>query len=269
MDIYSEKRANERIAYKVPISVEDLEDGFIYRARMVNYSKSGMYLETDVILDLGAEIYIGIEESPYILSSSISSSKSSQYFQAKIRWQKDLKGNLFNFGYGVAILSVGDAKSIQAKDFQAIQYLRKHPRKQYSKPVFFASEGRYYAGLIKNISRSGIFIKTKDNFTIGQLIKLVIPGTKIDKGVMLKVEVTRLGLTGIGVKYKNLLKRRDIIKDRGGSRSGTDRRKMFISEYYPEKRSGKDRRKGEDRRRLKYLKYRKAINLSGAFRDLN
>ena len=77
MDIYSEKRANERIAYKVPISVEDLEDGFIYRARMINYSKSGMYLETDVILDLGAEIHIGIEDSPYILSSSTSSSKLS------------------------------------------------------------------------------------------------------------------------------------------------------------------------------------------------
>jgi Tfp pilus assembly protein PilZ len=266
MGIYSEKRVNERITYKVPISVEDLEDGFIYRARMVNYSKSGMYVETDVILDLGAEIYIGIEDSPYILPSSVSYSKSPHYFQAKIRWQKDLKDNLFNFGYGVAILSVGDTKSVQAKrSFKAIQDLRKHHRKQYSKPVFFASEGRYYAGLIENISRSGIFIKTKDNFAVGQLIKLVIPGTRIDKGVMLKVEVTRLESTGIGVKYKNVLKRKDFIKDRGGTRSGIDRRNMIISEFYPEKRSGKDRRKGEDRR----IKYRKGINLSGAFRDLD
>ena len=147
--------------------------------------------------------------------------------------------------------------------------MRKHPRKPYSKPVFIASENQYYTGLIKNISRRGIFIKIKDNFTVGQLIKLVVPGTKIDKGVMLIVEVVHMSPTGIGVEYKSLLKKRDIIKDRGGTRSGTDRRKMFISDYFPEKRSEKDRRKGGDRRRLQYLRYRKSLNLSGAFRDLD
>ena len=33
------------------------------------------------------------------------------------------------------------------------------------------------------------------------------------------------------------------LMDRGGSRSGTDRRKRFSINYFPEKRSGKDRRK--------------------------
>jgi Tfp pilus assembly protein PilZ len=266
---YFEKRGDERFDYRAPVSVEDLEDGFIYRARMVNYSKSGMYLETDVILDVGAEIYIGMEDSPYISSSSTSTGKRPQYFRAKIRWQRESKDNLFNFGYGIVILSVEDVKGIQAKDFQAKQDLRKHPRKPYSKPVFIVSETQYYAGLIKNISRRGVFIKTEANFTVGQLINLFIQGTKIDKSVMLEVEVVHSAPTGIGVKYKRLLKRRHNIKDRGGTRSGTDRRKMFNSEHYPEKRSGKDRREGRDRRSLKYLKNRKGINLSGAFRDLD
>ena len=76
-------------------------------------------------------------------------------------------------------------------------------------------------------------------------------------------------MTAIVVNYKELLKLREILKDRGATRSGSDRRKMFNSEYYPEKRSGKDRRTEGDRRRLMYLKYRKGLNLSGAFRDLD
>jgi len=71
------------------------------------------------------------------------------------------------------------------------------------------------------------------------------------------------------VKYKDLLKLKEILKDRGGTRSGTERRIIFVSEYYPEKRYGKDRRTGKDRRRLTHLKYRTGLNLSGAFRELD
>ena len=205
---FSEKREDVRALHKVPVVVEDLEDGFIYRARMVNYSKSGMYLETDVVLDLEAEIYVGIEDSPYTLPSNTESSKLTQYFRAQIRWQKELKNNLFNFGCGVNILSVGDEKSMRDKNIQLKQELRKHPRKSYTKPVLFTSDNQYYKGLINNISRAGAFIKTKDIFSIGQIVRLVIPGTKIDKGVMLKGKVVRFDHKGVGVKFMNILRRR-------------------------------------------------------------
>ncbi len=38
------------------------------------------------------------------------------------------------------------------------------------------------------------------------------------------------------------------IKDNGGTRTGTDRRKFRYSAYIPEKRSGRDRRREFDRR---------------------
>jgi len=38
------------------------------------------------------------------------------------------------------------------------------------------------------------------------------------------------------------------MTDRGGTRSGTNRRKFQYTDYIPEKRSGRDRRKGFDRR---------------------
>lgn len=39
-----------------------------------------------------------------------------------------------------------------------------------------------------------------------------------------------------------------MIKDNGGCRSGTERRRFSYTEFIPERRSGKDRRKGFDRR---------------------
>ena len=43
--------------------------------------------------------------------------------------------------------------------------------------------------------------------------------------------------------------REKAIKDRGGTRSGRDRRERSFLLHIPERRSGKDRRNGSDRRR--------------------
>ncbi len=39
------------------------------------------------------------------------------------------------------------------------------------------------------------------------------------------------------------------IRDKGGRRSGIDRRKFFIPEHAPENRSGQDRRSNQERRK--------------------
>ncbi len=41
----------------------------------------------------------------------------------------------------------------------------------------------------------------------------------------------------------------EVVKDRGGTRSGTDRRQRASSAYKKERRKGEDRRSGFDRRR--------------------
>ena len=60
-----EQRDDARINYKSPVKVEDLESGITHGARMVYYSRKGLCLETNELLHQGAEIYIGIENSPY------------------------------------------------------------------------------------------------------------------------------------------------------------------------------------------------------------
>ena len=262
---YAEKRANPRVSCKLPATIEELKDSFLYRARLVNYSKNGMFLETDVILDPETEIVIGLEDSPF--ASRESPSDEPACYRANVKWHKSTRGSIFNFGYGVRILSDEKKKSLPAKSSPAERDLRKHPRRAYSKPVFFTSENHFYKGITRNISRHGIFIKTKGAFKKGQTIKLVIPGTKIDNGVMLKGEVMHLSQTGIGVKFKTLLRKKEALKDRGGRRSGDDRRSLFFSEYAPEKRSGHDRRTGSDRRSLINAKRRNKLNLSEAFKN--
>ena len=65
----------------------------------------------------------------------------------------------------------------------------KHPRKRYSKPVIFTSMNQLYKGYLSNISGGGAFIETRGQFKAGQIIKFIIPGTKIGEGIKLKGEV--------------------------------------------------------------------------------
>ncbi len=44
-----------------------------------------------------------------------------------------------------------------------------------------------------------------------------------------------------------------VIKDNGGRRSGVDRRQFSYTSYIPERRSGVERRCGEDRRKITRL----------------
>ncbi len=56
------------------------------------------------------------------------------------------------------------------------------------------------------------------------------------------------------------------ISDRGGSRSGTERRRFTIKGYTPEQRSGKERRSGNDRRRVQNARDGKAVEQKEIFR---
>jgi Tfp pilus assembly protein PilZ len=202
---YHEKRAAARKAYKAPITVEDLKTSTIYRARMVNYCKTGLHFETDWLLEPGKKIYIEMENLPEVSSSS----DLKDRYRAEIIWHTKLENSLCKHGYGVKFISGSGKENLQSvglKDTKTnSEDLRKHPRRSYHKTVLFISQNQAYQGLANNISNGGIFIETKDKFSVGQIIRLVIPGTKIDKGVMLKGEVIHVKPKGVGVKFTGLL----------------------------------------------------------------
>ena len=68
-------------------------------------------------------------------------------------------------------------------------------------------ENKFYDSIICDISRNGCFIENCEPLNIGQIIKLVLPGTKFNQIGKLKVEVVRLSPIGVGVKFKSIIKK--------------------------------------------------------------
>ncbi len=250
---YPEKRVYPRSLCKLPATIEEVDDNFLYRARLVNYSNTGMFLETDVVLESGSEIIVGVEDTLFPFQASAATPDASdapECYRARVMWHKSIQGSIFNYGYGAQIITEAEDKGSQNGDLQEKSDLREHPRKPYSKVALFTAGRNFYKGLIKNISRRGAFVETKGIFNVGQIIKLVIPGTSIDNGVMLKGEVIRCSTAGIGVEFKSLLRKKGSIKEPDERRSGNDRKKRSSSAYTPEKRSRGERRTVSDRRKI-------------------
>ena len=75
---------------------------------------------------------------------------------------------------------------------------RKHVRHAAHVLVDFSVQGRFYDGLITNISKGGVFIKTGGTFSVGQGISFYFGKENMDGTI---VWVHR---QGIGVRFKKI-----------------------------------------------------------------
>ena len=198
MDKNPENRNNARISYKSPVTIENLKAGIIYQARMLNYSKYGLYFETDSMLPLGEEVYIGIEYSPYSNSRD-----TYECVRAKIMWRKTLPTSFFKYGYGVKYSIDYDKQKSQNGGLTIIEDQRKHSRKRYSKPIVFATQNKILNGITKDISPSGVFIETYHRLEVGQSVTLAIP-LKSAKHAKIRGKVTWAGPNGFGIKFLSI-----------------------------------------------------------------
>ena len=214
MTVISERRKNRRTEHKTTIALESLDPGTSMVAAMVNYSKGGLYFESDTFISPGKEIFIGIAGSPYA-----SEPNTYECHRVQVKWLKELYNSPYRYGYGVEhhdsvectsaniIVTERDEDENLQKVKESEMELRKHPRRPFSKPVYFSADNRYFQGLIRDISRGGLFIQTADSVSLGNEIHLVIPNTKFDKDVMIKGKVVRLSAKGVAVKFTGLVKR--------------------------------------------------------------
>jgi hypothetical protein len=95
----TERRQNERIKYKSTILHNTNPPDFFYSGTMYNFSKGGLYFESNEDLLQGDKISISIKEPPARLSI-----KSDQYFDVKIMWCRDLQGASYQVGYGAQLV---------------------------------------------------------------------------------------------------------------------------------------------------------------------
>ena len=186
-----ERRDKARLPYVCPISVKDLRTGESCSARMFDYSDTGIYFESDALLDSGAEVYIGLHHSPF-------EDRPSDYtcYHATIMWRKELKEDAhFFYGYGTEVClseSPGKAKSHRKQ--------RRHPRRPFNRPVRFAADHTISEGLAVDISSSGIFVKSGKRLRTGQIISLRIPD-KTGKDVVVQGKVAWSNADGFGLKF--------------------------------------------------------------------
>jgi Tfp pilus assembly protein PilZ len=195
-----ENRNNARIDYKSPVTIENLKAGIIYQARMLNFSKYGLYFETDSLLNLGDEVFIGIEYSPYADSQD-----TYECVRAKIMWRRELPTSFFKYGYGVKYSIDYDKQKSRNGGLKIVEDQRKHARKRYSTHIIFAARNKILSGVTKDISPSGLFIETRDRLEVGQTVTLTIP-LKNNRTAKIKSKVIWAGPEGFGVKFLRITK---------------------------------------------------------------
>ena len=237
MELYTDIRGKKRFNCDAEVSHDNLLPDVFYPARMYNFSKGGLYFESEQRLYIGDYINFRVK-----YPARPSENHNHYQFGIEIIWRREAQRSSFKYGYGskfinpnqtlenIIDLSRLEKQRIPQKSVEKEKDPRRHPRRPYNRSLVIIAQNRNYKGLMTNISRSGAFIKTQNNFEVGQILVILLPGHKKQKDVKLKGYVVRLNRSGVGVIFD----RRRAAKNR---RSDLDRR------------TGKDRRGGRRPRR--------------------
>ena len=94
-----ERREYERISCETPILHNTSPPDFFYKGTMYNFSKKGLYFESDEDLLQGHEISISIKKPPQQFTI-----KPQQNFTVKIMWYQELQGSSYLIGYGAKLI---------------------------------------------------------------------------------------------------------------------------------------------------------------------
>ncbi len=79
---------------------------------------------------------------------------------------------------------------------------RKYFRKGFLTAIDYNVGDRYYRDFIKDLSGSGLFIKTSQTFSVGQTILMTFMYPDNQKPFRINGEIIRIHEDGIGVKFK-------------------------------------------------------------------
>jgi len=239
VDLNSERRIYRRFVYEADISHDLLAHNHIYKGKLYNFSKDGLYFESDQSILPGEEVFLKFQHQPDSVNDDI---MAQLPFGVKIIWQKDLSGAFFRFGYGAHYIDKNDSlvktikipelepQKLPHKTLQAEKDPREYPRTPYHKSIRLTYKHKFYRGEFSNISRGGVFIKTNIQFPVGKQIRIAMPGSKIRNDFYLKGLIVRINTDGFGVKF-------DKSFDHGAG-----------GDLYMERRTGMDRRAILDRR---------------------
>ncbi|MDH3882676.1 MAG: PilZ domain-containing protein [Desulfobacterales bacterium] len=94
-----DRREYTRFLCETPILHNTSPPDFFYKGTMYNFSKNGLYFESNEDLLQGHEISISINKPLQKFSK-----KPHQYFDAKIIWCQKLLDSTYQVGYGAKLI---------------------------------------------------------------------------------------------------------------------------------------------------------------------
>ena len=237
MTLDKERRQHKRFKYEAPISHDVPIDDVIHSAKMFNFSKGGLYFESEQIIHPGEDIFVGLA-----MHTGSAGEDSQLLFEVKILWREEIDNSHQLYGYGGKFLhshesfpDTGPTAGFETQaapvgDFRGENDARKYSRKSLTKNLRLLYNKAEYKGVVVNIGRGGAYILTEGKFALGGRIKLAGPSGKTRKEFKVNSWIVRISPEGIGVSFER--------------RSGRERR------------SDLDRRTGLERRGLKSRKNR-------------
>ena len=186
-----ERRIRARFPSDLQISVKDLMLDECYSACMFNCSDTGIYFESDALLELSSEVYIGLRYFPF-------EDRHSDYacYRSTIIWRKELgEDSHYFYGYGTQI-SLSRTLEIATSSPNR----RKKARRPFNQKVWFSSDHTISEGLAVDVSPSGVFIKSGKRPRVGQIITLKLPN-KTGKAVVVRGRVVWSNAGGFGLNF--------------------------------------------------------------------
>jgi Tfp pilus assembly protein PilZ len=189
-----EKRINARIEHQTPVMLEHFEAGIMHAARMHNYSKKGLYFESDFYLIPGSEIYIGIADSPFASEPGV-----YECYRSVIKWRKFLENSFYDYGYGIEIQTriQRPGKAGPGRDS------RRQSRRPCSIPTLIQNKNSRIPGIIQNVNNGGVFVQCSEKPSKGQKVSLTIPLKQRQKLVSRLGEIVWCDENGIGIRFQN------------------------------------------------------------------
>ena len=237
MDIYIERRKFRRFKFETAILHDLLTRPNIYDGKIANFSKEGLYFESNQTIYPGEEIFIKLKKPP---DAADDEGLPVLPFLVKIVWHRRLAAASFRIGYGAQYLDPGDGlvKNMESaangmsgrmkSRIRDVEDPRQYPRRSYNKPLVFDYKNQFYRSLVTDISQGGAFIRSKLRISLGRKIIMVIPGSKIRKKSKIKGWIVRRNPDGFGVKFEK--------------RSGRDLRAQPNRRVFSDRRNGRERR---------------------------
>jgi hypothetical protein len=90
-----EKRVCARFFHEAPVVIEECGKGAYHSARMYNYSRGGIYLETDLSLKPGDRVNLWL--------SGLPENSFPEINFAEVRWRDEITGAVVLYSYGIGI----------------------------------------------------------------------------------------------------------------------------------------------------------------------